>query len=198
MPWVRLPRIKSWVGWPHRSGHSTCRLLRIVMFPDANDPPPGIDEMAVCVLVPDDVPGDLAGPELGVPGGWSMMFGAPMPETPVQKHSDLRSREHKVGPPPKLRQRLRVDSVSQAQRMHGGSQSQFRSCVPSPVAPHHGANRRRARPTGRFGHPSSVGRGYSSRCLRYSFASSSICPDVSGRGCSWFAHARPGCTAFPA
>lgn len=144
---------------PHRSGHSTCRLLRIVMLPDANDPPPGIDEMAVGALVPGDVVGDFAGPEPGIQGGWSMMFGAPMPETPVQKHSDLRPREHKVGPPTKLRQRLLVDSVSQTQRMHGGSESQFRLGIPAPVAPHHGANRWRARPTRRLCHASSVGRG---------------------------------------
>lgn len=111
--------------------------MGVLMFPDANDLPPGIDELAVGVPVPGDVPRDLASPELGIPGRRPMMFDAPVPETTIKEHSDLRSRENQIGSPTKLRQRLRVNAVSQTQRVYGRPQSQFRTGVLPPVAPHY-------------------------------------------------------------
>lgn len=66
------------------------------MLPDAQDPPPGTDELGVVSPVSIAVPRQLGIPPLGVDGWTSAVVRARMPEAPVEEDGQARSREDDV------------------------------------------------------------------------------------------------------
>ncbi len=87
--------------------HTRRGVVERVVLPDANDYPAGRGERHVRFFVSLAVPVDLGGPPCRVAPRDPAMLRAPMPETPVDEHGDLRAREGNVdGPARNPRNRL--------------------------------------------------------------------------------------------
>ncbi|GIU56686.1 hypothetical protein NicSoilC12_24350 [Arthrobacter sp. NicSoilC12] len=67
----------------------------------------------------------------------SIVLRAPVPETPVDKYSDLDPREYQVSGASYFTERLFGDPVSQTKRMGSPANSELRFGIPRPVALHY-------------------------------------------------------------
>ena len=114
-----------------------------LVLPNPNHSPSSFDEQLVGVGVPLPVASDFVGPERRVGPRDGVMLGATVPETAVDEHSDLRTREHEVRPSIQSRDRAEVDAISQARSMGCAPDSELRLRVASAVPLHPAPDARR-------------------------------------------------------
>lgn len=130
-----------------------CSGAHWLVFPDVDRDPPDRDEFVVDPLVPRAIGVHLRRPPVRVVLGSDVVLWTSMPETPVDEHSDLRTREHDVGCPGKTSQRNPEAQASAvelvAQRHLGLGVASWHS---GELSAHQFVQRRRPR----MSHPSSV------------------------------------------
>lgn len=101
------------------ASNSLGRGIRVLVFPDSNDGPPGLTKSAVRIPVSPAILEDLLAPELGVGLRPGSVLGTTVPETAIHEDCDPKTRKYDVGGPPNARYWADVDAVSEAQSEYG-------------------------------------------------------------------------------
>lgn len=123
-----LRTLALWAGtfvWPQRLHNPGDDEVDRLVLPSPNHSPSSFDQHRVGVVVPIAVAPDFVGPEPRVGLRGRVVFGAAVPETPVDEHGDLRPREYEVRPPVQRRDRAIVDAISQARGVCGAPDSEL-------------------------------------------------------------------------
>jgi hypothetical protein len=74
-----------------------------VVFPDADDGPPGHSQLAALIAIPKHVRRNLLLPPSGVRAGRGEVPSTAVPEAPIEKYADLRASEDHISGAAKFR-----------------------------------------------------------------------------------------------
>ncbi len=108
----------------------------ILVLPDANGLPASVAQPLISVSIACPITRHFVSPVLTVPDGHRVMFGAAVPEAPVEKNSNPSPCEDEVGCAPDGRQGPRSNAIPHPECVHSAAQREFGGCVPASVCLH--------------------------------------------------------------
>lgn len=118
----RLDQIGGFIGWN--------------MFPDPDHIPTDVLEVSNRLLISLDIPFEFDGPPFCVVCRASGMYGAAVPEAPVDEHGQLTPGEKDIGTPPRKPGQRSVDSEAVAPSVQQAAQCDFWCCVAPTLTTH--------------------------------------------------------------
>jgi len=109
---------------------------RVFVLPHTHSFPAGVGQQLIRLSIALTVPPDLLSPVRGVRLSNRVVVGAPVPETPIDEHCDLRTGKDEIRSSSHASNRTAVDVVPHAKRVNNPAQRELRACIAPSVPPH--------------------------------------------------------------
>jgi hypothetical protein len=121
---------------PYGREDAFSRQMDILVLPDPNRLPTGVSQALIGVGIASPITRHFVGPILAIPDSRGVMFGAAMPEAPVEEDCDFRPTEDQVGRAAESWKGSSGDSISEPESMDRSAKRELGGCVTALVRLH--------------------------------------------------------------